>query len=137
MALECDFPYVREALQCRKWAFAADVIRLYALYKWGGIYMDSDVIVKKSLDDFSIGYSQDFNSLINHLKNKYTKDVLINSGLASEKNGKLYDTQAERLVFPIKNQMGQIVGFSGRILTDNKELAKYKIIFMNTHLCST
>ena len=52
MALECDFPYVREALQCRKWAFAADVIRLYALYKWGGIYMDSDVIVKKPLDDF-------------------------------------------------------------------------------------
>ena len=52
MALECDVPYVREALQCRKWAFAADVIRLYALYKWGGIYMDSDVIVKKSLDDF-------------------------------------------------------------------------------------
>lgn len=41
MALECDFPYVREALQCRKWAFAADVIRLYALYKWGGIYINT------------------------------------------------------------------------------------------------
>lgn len=52
MALECGLPYVKEALLCRKWAFAADVIRLYALYKWGGIYMDSDVIVKKPLDDF-------------------------------------------------------------------------------------
>lgn len=52
LAMECPFPYVTEALKCRKWAFAADVLRLYALYKFGGVYMDSDVIVRKPLDDF-------------------------------------------------------------------------------------
>ena len=45
-------PYVREAFQHRKWAFAADYIRMFALYMEGGIYLDSDVLVLKSFDDF-------------------------------------------------------------------------------------
>lgn len=44
--------YVRQAYDCRKWAFAADYIRLYALYNEGGIYLDSDVMVHKRFDDF-------------------------------------------------------------------------------------
>lgn len=44
-------PYVKEAFDNRKWAFAADYIRLYALYTEGGIYLDSDVKVFKKFDD--------------------------------------------------------------------------------------
>lgn len=44
--------YVREAFEKRKWAFAADYIRMYALYHEGGIYLDSDVLVLKPFDDF-------------------------------------------------------------------------------------
>ena len=44
--------YVREAYEQRKWAFAADYIRMYALYTEGGIYLDSDVKVLKSFDNF-------------------------------------------------------------------------------------
>lgn len=44
--------YVREAFEQRKWAFAADYIRMYALYTEGGIYLDSDVKVLKSFDEF-------------------------------------------------------------------------------------
>lgn len=44
--------FVKEAYECRKWAFAADYIRLYALFREGGIYLDSDVLLKKSLDPF-------------------------------------------------------------------------------------
>lgn len=43
-------PFVAEAIKMHKWAFACDYIRVYALYTEGGIYMDSDVFVKKSLD---------------------------------------------------------------------------------------
>lgn len=43
--------YVREAIRQRKWAFAADYIRMYALYHEGGIYLDSDVLVLKPFDD--------------------------------------------------------------------------------------
>ncbi|MDR1324004.1 MAG: hypothetical protein LBK68_06170 [Candidatus Margulisbacteria bacterium] len=44
--------FVQEAYQARQWAFAADYIRLYALYTEGGIYLDTDVIVKKSFNEF-------------------------------------------------------------------------------------
>lgn len=43
-------PYVAEAVKRRKWAFACDYIRAYALYTEGGIYMDSDVFVRKNFD---------------------------------------------------------------------------------------
>lgn len=42
-------PLVKEAYEAKKYAFAADYIRCYALYKEGGIYLDSDVMVFKDL----------------------------------------------------------------------------------------
>jgi len=44
--------FVKEAVSVKKWAFAADYIRLYAVYTEGGIYMDMDVLVKKTFDSF-------------------------------------------------------------------------------------
>ena len=44
-------PWVKQAFEAKKYAFAADYIRLYALYHFGGIYLDSDVVVYKSFDD--------------------------------------------------------------------------------------
>ena len=44
------YPYAREAYDNRKFAFVTDVVRLYALYTEGGIYMDTDVEVLKPLD---------------------------------------------------------------------------------------
>ena len=46
------YPYAREAYDNRKFAFVTDVVRLYALYHEGGIYMDTDVEVLKPLDPF-------------------------------------------------------------------------------------
>ena len=43
-------PFVAEAVAARKWAFAADYIRVYALYNEGGVYLDSDVLVRKNMD---------------------------------------------------------------------------------------
>lgn len=50
---DCEsVPFVKEACSVKKWAFAADYIRLYALYNYGGIYLDSDVYAFKRLDKF-------------------------------------------------------------------------------------
>ena len=43
--------WVKQAFESKKYAFAADYIRMYALYHFGGIYLDSDVEVIKSFDD--------------------------------------------------------------------------------------
>jgi len=45
-------PFVKEAVSVKKWAFAADYIRLHAVYTEGGIYLDSDVLVLKNFDEF-------------------------------------------------------------------------------------
>ena len=44
--------YVKEAYESKKWAFVTDYVRLYAMYNYGGIYMDTDVEVLKPLDPF-------------------------------------------------------------------------------------
>lgn len=44
--------FVASAIQAKKWAYATDYIRLWALYNYGGIYMDLDVIVYKPFDVF-------------------------------------------------------------------------------------
>lgn len=45
------FQFTEEAHRMKKFAFVSDVVRLYALYQYGGIYLDTDVEVIKSFDD--------------------------------------------------------------------------------------
>lgn len=44
--------YVKDAYENKKWAFVSDVARLWALYNYGGVYMDTDVMCYKPLDAF-------------------------------------------------------------------------------------
>jgi hypothetical protein len=43
--------YVKEAYSAQKYAFVSDYVRVYALYNYGGIYLDTDVEVFKPFDD--------------------------------------------------------------------------------------
>lgn len=45
-------PFTKEAISVKQYAAAADYVRLYALYHFGGIYLDSDVEVLQPLDSF-------------------------------------------------------------------------------------
>jgi len=53
-----DFPmekmpyFVLETISVKKWAFTTDYLRLWILYHKGGIYLDSDILMKKRIDDF-------------------------------------------------------------------------------------
>ena len=42
--------WTKQAFESKKYAFAADYIRLYAIYTYGGIYLDMDVEVLKSFN---------------------------------------------------------------------------------------
>lgn len=59
------------------------------------------------------------------LKNGYAEKYLISSGLTINKDGKLYDRFRERVMFPIHNLTGKVIGFGGRILTSDKTKPKY------------
>lgn len=45
------YPYVKEAYDAKKWAFVSDVARLWLVYTYGGIYMDTDVELLNNIDD--------------------------------------------------------------------------------------
>ena len=44
-------PWTKQAFEAKKYAFVADYIRLYAVYNYGGIYLDTDVEVIRSFDN--------------------------------------------------------------------------------------
>lgn len=46
-----SLPYVKEAYEARKFAFVSDYVRLFALYNFGGLYMDVDFEVFRPFDD--------------------------------------------------------------------------------------
>ena len=48
----CNNTFANEAVSVKKWAFAADFVRLYAVYHYGGIWLDTDVEMFKSFDPF-------------------------------------------------------------------------------------
>ena len=79
--------FVREAVSVKKWAFAADYIRLYALYTEGGIYLDSDVFVQKSFNPY---LNYDFISAIEYHPNVIRENntlTLINNDGSSKRAG--------------------------------------------------
>lgn len=48
---EIDSVWLKECLEKKKWAYAADMVRLYAIKKYGGIYLDTDCMVYRSFDN--------------------------------------------------------------------------------------
>ena len=72
------YPFAKEALENKKYAFVSDVCRLHALKNFGGIYMDTDVEVLRSLNSF----------LNNTAFSGFENDDFVPTGImASEKNG--------------------------------------------------
>lgn len=69
-----SIPFLKQAYEEKKWAFVADYTRLYALSKFGGIYMDTDVIVKKSFNPFlhhSFFTSYEYHPAYKHMEQIY------------------------------------------------------------------
>ena len=84
----------------------------------------SDEIIKK----FGLGYSPDeWRAFTDYaLKNGYSKEVLEKTGLTIFKDdGKMYDRFRGRVTFPIYSVSGRVLGFSCRILSKEKQAAKY------------
>ena len=84
---------------------------------------------KSTIINFGIGYAPDsWTSLVDALRKKgYTDEELKESGLVtvSQKNGNLFDRFRDRLMFPIIDVRGNVIGFGGRIMKKDDKAAKY------------
>lgn len=81
---------------------------------------------ENTIQKFEIGYCPSDNSFSDTaLEKQYNKDLLLKSGLCRSRDGSLTDNYSERIIFPIHNQTGKIIGFGARILISNTKAPKY------------
>ncbi len=71
---------------------------------------------------FQIGWAPPgWNNILNHLtKQAIPNNLIMNSGLINESRGKKFDRLRSRITFPIKNRRGQVLGFGGRVVNNDK-----------------
>ena len=120
--------------QERLWAAHKEAARYYhsCLYAPGGQaalnYAVSRGMSKATLTRFGIGYAPDtWTGLVDTLRKKgYTDQELKDSGLVTvSKKGELFDRFRDRLMFPIIDVRGNVIGFGGRIMTKDDNAARY------------
>ncbi len=82
-----------------------------------------EVTIKK----FQLGYALDkWDDYSRHaIENGFKKEVLFKTGLSIDKGDKMMDRFRGRVMFPIHNLTGKVIGFGGRILSKEKSTAKY------------
>ena len=102
-------------------------------------YLNKRKINSSIINDFEIGLSFDDNGASKLLEKKgYIKDDLIDIGICGEKDKFTYDIFRNRIMFPLHDLDGRVVGFSGRIYNktdDNKYVnSKESIIFKKGEL---
>ena len=114
--------------QERLWALMKEAGRFFysQLYSPAGTecleYTKRRGLTKAIITQFGMGYAPNtWNSLVDAMRKKgYTDRELLDADLAGEKNGRVYDRFRNRLMFPIIDVRGNVVGFGGRVLDDSK-----------------
>ncbi len=92
----------------------------------GYSYMRRRGIEDRTIKKFGLGYAPDsWDSLYGYFKEKGTDEkLLLELGLLSHKDGRYFDKFRDRVIFPIINTAGKVIGFGGRAL-DDKAMPKY------------
>ncbi len=91
-------------------------------------YLKRRRISSETAKFFRIGFGgTSWNGLLDYLKEKgYGEEELLKVSLVSKnERGNVYDRFKDRVVFPIFDRSNNVVGFGGRILDNNKDIAKY------------
>jgi len=82
---------------------------------------------ESTIKKFELGYSIDqwHNYSTHAIDNGFKKEILTKVGLSIDKDSGLIDRFRGRVIFPIHNLTGKVIGFGGRILSSEKSTAKY------------
>lgn len=86
-------------------------------------YFQHRRLSKKTMNNFGLGYAPDsFHALMDAMTAKgFSKEILEKAGLlAQSKNGTYYDKFRNRVMFPIIDIRGDVIGFGGRVMDDSK-----------------
>ena len=87
-------------------------------------YLKSRSIDEDIINTFQIGLSFDDDKLSKLLLKKYIENDLVDSGISIRTSNKIYDIFKNRIMFPLWDINGRVVGFSGRVYNNTSE-SKY------------
>ena len=90
-------------------------------------YMQHRGFLKSIVEKFKIGYNpSDKDSLAKALiQNQFNPELFAKTGLVVERNGEWQDNYRDRIIFPIHNTTGKIIGFGARQIAKNDKSPKY------------
>ena len=89
-------------------------------------YMKKRQIEGRVAKHFGLGFSDGSNDLPVYLKKLgYSEDEMLSAGVVKKKDGRVYDPEGGRLIFPIIDIYGNVVAFGGRTLEAHPNFAKY------------
>ena len=92
-------------------------------------YLEKRGLTEKTIKDWRIGFvSDDWRNLYDYLAaRKFSDSEIEQAGLIKRNERSFYDRFRGRIMFPIRDSVGRVVGFSGRILPENDDgkAAKY------------
>ena len=93
----------------------------------GLTYFKEREFLEVTIKKFQLGYALDkWDDYSRHaLENGFKKEVLFKTGVSIDKGDKMMDRFRGRVIFPIHNLTGKVIGFGGRILSKDKSTAKY------------
>jgi len=76
---------------------------------------------------FGLGYAPDKNNLFTSeaIHKQYNTDLLVKSGLVVSRNNQFVDNYRDRIIFPVHNNSGKIIGFGARLIKSNDKAPKY------------
>ena len=80
-------------------------------------------IIKKFQLGFNPSAKDDFAQAA--LSHQYSKELLLKTGLVNSRDEKIQDNYRGRIIFPIHNQSGKVLGFGARIIKSNDKAPKY------------
>lgn len=85
-------------------------------------YFKARGIAENIIRSFGLGYAKNnWNGLLYYMKKKgYSELDLIEAGLIIQKNNSFYDRFRNRVMFPVFDYRGRVIGFGGRVLDDSK-----------------
>jgi len=90
--------------------------------KTGLSYFANRKLTPQTIKKYGLGYASDsWNELTDVLRSKgYSDEEMVDAWLAGHKNGRTFDMFRKRVMFPIVDLRGNIIGFGGRVLDDSQ-----------------
>jgi DNA primase len=90
-------------------------------------YLQERGFTPEIIEKFQIGFSPSQREIFAQaaLSGQYNRDWLLKSGLVVQRDGQLIDNYRGRIIFPIHNQSGKVLGFGARVIRSNDNSPKY------------